>query len=93
MLSYPHTASPFVVFLGIVGILTVPFLGVLVVLVAALGALAAFVAAIIATSYRLGDSVRHRGRKHVEAVYPDAVGPPAKVHAQLVLRDADWQGK
>jgi 5-bromo-4-chloroindolyl phosphate hydrolysis protein len=67
------TWTPAGLFFGIVGIVTVPFLGVLVVLSAALAVLVALVAAIVMGSYWLAHSLARRSRKPAEAVHPAAV--------------------
>jgi len=67
------TWTPAGFFLGIVGIVTVPFLGVLVVLTVVLGALVALAGAIVVGSYWLAHTMGRRWRKPAEAVHPAAV--------------------
>jgi len=67
------TWTPAGLFFGIVGIVTVPFLGVLVVLAAALTVLMALAGAIVIGSYWLPHTIARRWRKPVEAVHPAAV--------------------
>jgi hypothetical protein len=72
------TWTPAGLFLGIVGIVTVPFLGVLVVLAVALGAFVAVAGAIVVSSYWLAHTIGRRWRHPVEAVHPAAVRIPAQ---------------
>jgi hypothetical protein len=72
------TWTPAGLFFGIVGIVTVPFLGVLVVLTVLLGALVALVGAIVVGSYWLAHSMVRRWRKPAEAVHPAAARVPAQ---------------
>jgi hypothetical protein len=67
------TWTPAGLFLGIVGVLTVPFLGFLAIFALALGALAAIAGAIAMGSYRLAHTIDRRWRKPAEAVHPAAV--------------------
>jgi hypothetical protein len=70
------TWTPAGLFFGIVGIVTVPFLGVLVVLTVVLGALIALAGAIVMGSYWLAQSIGRRWLKPAEA------GQPAQVRVQ-----------
>ena len=72
------TWTPAGFFLGIVGIVTVPFLGVLVVLTVVLGALVALAGAIVVGSYWLAHTMGRRRRKPAAAVHPAAVRMPAQ---------------
>ena len=72
------TWTPAGLFLGIVGIVTVPFLGVLVVLTVALRALVALAGAIAVGLYWLAHAIGRRWRKPTEAVHPTAVRMPAQ---------------
>ena len=73
------TWTPAGLFLGIVGIVTVPFLGVLVVLTAALALLLALAGAIVIGSYWLAHTIARWWRKPAAAVHPTAVRMPAQV--------------
>jgi hypothetical protein len=77
MLSYPLTWTPVAVFLAIVVVLTIPFLGPVLLLFAMLGALVAFIRAIVATSRWPGRSVRRGAREHAEG-HAVCVSPPAQ---------------
>jgi multidrug efflux pump subunit AcrB len=70
------TWTPVALFFGIVGIVTVPFLGVLVVLAVALGALVALAGAVVMGSYELAHAVERRWRKPAERVQRAAVRVP-----------------
>jgi hypothetical protein len=72
------TWTPAGLFLGIVGIVTVPFLGALVTLTLVLGALVALAGALVLGSYRLAHIIGRRWRNPVEAVDPAAVRMPAQ---------------
>jgi hypothetical protein len=71
------TWTPGALFLGIVGILLVPFLGVLVVLTVMLGALVVLAGAIVMGSYELAHAIGHRWRSSVEAAQPAAAAAQA----------------
>jgi hypothetical protein len=68
------TWTPAGLFLGVVGIVTVPFLGVLVVLTLVLGAFVALGGAIVVGSYELAHTIGRRWRTPSEA----AVRVPAQ---------------
>jgi hypothetical protein len=72
------TWTPAGLFLGVVGIVTVPFLGVLVVLTVVLGALVVLAGAIAVGLYWLAHTIGLRWRKPSEAVHPAAVRVPAQ---------------
>jgi len=72
------TWTPAAAFLGIVGIVTVPFLGVLVVLVAVLGVLVAVLAAIVIGSSRFAHNAAGRWRRDVHAVEPTVIRAPVQ---------------
>ena len=72
------TWSPAGLFLAILGVATVPFLGVLVILTLGLGALVAFAWAVVMGSYELAHAIG-RWRKSAEGVQPVAVQVPVQV--------------
>src|SRR5262245_51666754 len=75
------TWTPAGLFFGIVGIVTVPFLGVLVVLTVALGALVAIAGAILMSLYWLVQTADRRWRKPGETAQPASI----RVSAQTSL--------
>jgi uncharacterized protein (DUF58 family) len=90
MLSYLHIWTPAAVVVGIVVILTTPFLGLIALLVILLTALTALAAAAIAAPFLLGRSVHRLWRAHRDVIEQGAVLSPAQRHnPQLVISDAE----
>ena len=85
------TWTPAGLFLGIVGIVTIPFLGVLVVLAVALGALVAVAGAIVVGSYWLANTIGRWWRKPAEGVHPAAVRMPAQASRAGIAASIDRQ--